>query len=125
MWKSKGYRATVYHHIHVMMNDLTIIPAGDTAVSLHTIGAAANQAAARAAFADYLLRKKPNTIRTQAAALACFADFLAHLGQPVGDLQHDPDSWQGITWGLVEAFVKWLLREGYSVPTVNNRLACI
>lgn len=39
--------------------------------------------------------------------------------------QHRPEAWQGITWGLVEGFVKWLLNEGYSVASVNNRLSAV
>jgi integrase len=30
-----------------------------------------------------------------------------------------------VTWGLVEGFVKWLLNEGYSVSSVNNRLSAV
>lgn len=36
-----------------------------------------------------------------------------------------PAAWHGVTWGLVEGFVKWLLHEGYSVASVNNRLAAV
>lgn len=39
--------------------------------------------------------------------------------------QHRPEAWQGVTWGLVEGFVKWLLNEGYSVASVNNRLSAV
>jgi integrase len=39
--------------------------------------------------------------------------------------QHRPEAWQGVTWGLVEGFVKWLLNEGYSVASVNSRLSAI
>ena len=39
--------------------------------------------------------------------------------------QNDPAAWRGISWGLVEGFVKWLLNQGYSISSVNNRLASI
>lgn len=39
--------------------------------------------------------------------------------------QHRPEAWQGVTWGLVEGFVKWLLSEGYSISSVNNRLSAV
>lgn len=39
--------------------------------------------------------------------------------------QHLPAAWQGVTWGLVEGFVKWLLHQGYSLSTVNNRLSAV
>ncbi len=39
--------------------------------------------------------------------------------------QQSPAGWRGITWGLVEGFVKWLLNQGYSVTSVNNRLSAV
>jgi integrase len=39
--------------------------------------------------------------------------------------QHVPAAWQDVTWGLVEGFVKWLLNQGYSLASVNNRLSAI
>lgn len=39
--------------------------------------------------------------------------------------QYVPVAWQGVTWGLVEGFVKWLLHQGYSVASVNNRLSAV
>ncbi len=39
--------------------------------------------------------------------------------------QSVPAAWKGTTWGLVEGFVKWLLNEGYSVATVNQRLSSL
>jgi integrase len=39
--------------------------------------------------------------------------------------QHLPLAWEGVSWGLVEGFVKWLLNQGYSVASVNNRLSAV
>ncbi len=39
--------------------------------------------------------------------------------------QHVPAAWRGVTWGLVEGFVKWLLTQGYSLASVNNRLSAV
>jgi integrase len=39
--------------------------------------------------------------------------------------QLQPAAWQGVTWGLVEGFVKWLLHQGYSLASVNNRLSTV
>jgi integrase len=39
--------------------------------------------------------------------------------------QQRPAAWQGVTWGLVEGFVKWLLNQGYSLASVNNRLSAV
>jgi len=86
---------------------------------------AANQAAARHRFADYQTRRAEETLRRQQADLGLFQDFLAQLGIPSGDLMHDPQAWQGMSWGLVEAFIQWQLREGYAIPSINVRLSTI
>lgn len=39
--------------------------------------------------------------------------------------QHAAAAWHGVTWGLVEGFVKWLLNRGYSLTTINNRLSAV
>jgi integrase len=39
--------------------------------------------------------------------------------------RYRPAAWQGVTWGLVEGFVKWLLNQGYSLASVNNRLSAV
>lgn len=39
--------------------------------------------------------------------------------------QHEPTAWHGVTWGLVEGLVHWLLAQGYSVASTNNRLSAI
>jgi integrase len=39
--------------------------------------------------------------------------------------QSAPAAWHGVTWGLVEGFVRWLLRQGYSVASINNRLSAV
>src|SRR5688500_2230879 len=88
-------------------------------------GQAANQAAALATFTDYRTRKAPNTIRRQDADLQLFADYLKATGVPVGNLAEDPPAWLGITWGLVEGFVKWQLLQGYAVDSVNVRLSTV
>jgi len=92
------------------------------------VGQAANEAAARAAFTDYRSRKSRHTIRRQNAALVKFSEYLAQAAGngPSGEaLASNPEAWRGVTWGLVEGFVKWLLVEGYAVSTVNLRLSTV
>lgn len=89
------------------------------------IGNAANEAAARHRFSDYRARRADHTLRRQDADLALFASFLSSLGIQVGDLAHEPAAWRGITWGLVEAFVKWQLSLGYAIPSINVRLSTV
>jgi integrase len=88
-------------------------------------GQAANQAAARNVFTDYQERKARNTQRRQSSDLALFRTFLEGVGLPVGDLMSNPEAWEGITWGIVEAFTRWQLQSGYAVSSVNIRLSTV
>jgi integrase len=93
--------------------------------SLAVAGQVANHHAARSAFADYRSRKAKNTIARQDNDLAVFAKFLQAAGVPPGELNTDPDAWRGVTFGIVEAFAKWMLAEGYSIGTINLRLSTV
>lgn len=99
-----------------------ILPEKDGTIE---IGSKANQAAARHRLEEYRSRRAAQTLRRQNADLALFAHFLQILGKKSGDLSLNPGSWQGITWGLVEAFIKWQLQEGYAIQSVNVRLSTV
>lgn len=103
--------------------ELTTLPSQD----LVTVGQVANGYAAKSSFGRYQDRKADNTLRSQRAALALFGDFLTQAGVTTGghDLADDPHSWRGVTWGLVDAFVLWLINKGYSMGTVNGRLSAV
>jgi integrase len=89
-------------------------------------GQAANQAAARHRMADYRSRRAEETLRRQNADLNLFATFLREVGAPPSAaLDEDPRAWNGVTWGLVEAFVRWQLQNGYAVASVNVHLSTI
>ena len=111
-----------------------IIPTNPTPVDL--AGQIANQIAGAGAFSDYRRRRAANTLNRQDNDLRLFVDFLGviqwpGLHKPEGgtwtgaDFAVDPKAWQGITWGLVAGFVRWLLAEGYAVSTVNITLTTI
>jgi integrase len=88
-------------------------------------GQVADRHAGAAAFGDYQDRKAANTRSRQVTDLAVFSRFLASAGVPVGDLANDVSAWAGVSWGLLEAFVKWQLAQGYAVGSVNVRLATV
>lgn len=90
------------------------------------LGRAANLAAESAIFKLYQDRRPINTQRCQRAALAVFAQFLKTCGlMAAGELYEDPTAWAGITWGLVQAFQRWLLQQGYSIKTINDRVSVL
>jgi integrase len=99
----------------------------DTAANMQAAGQAANQVAAEHTFKDYLSRKSGNTIKAQGFDLAVFAEYLkaAKVIVAAEQLQTAPGAWQGMTWGLVEAFVKWQLQQGHATASINRRLSTV
>ncbi len=91
------------------------------------LGQVADQYAGAAAFDDYTSRKAHNTLRAQAADLDTFAAYLAAIGDASGlsaiELQSSPQAWHGVTWGIIEGYVRWLLQGGYSISSVNRKLS--
>jgi integrase len=88
-------------------------------------GRAADAAAAKNIFQRYQRRKAQNTLRRQAGDLAVFTDFLGSTGLEPGDFQNDPDAWRYITWGLIDAFMAWQLKQGYAIGSINVRLSTV
>ena len=111
--------------IIIQSSDQSLVPSPFE--QLQMAGQAANRAAANGIFADYLSRRSDNTLRRQRGDLRLFAEFLGQAGVQVdGDtLQEQAQVWRGITWGIVEAYKQWMLREGYAIGSVNVRLSTI
>jgi integrase len=94
-------------------------------MALQWAGQIADNGARRRAFADYQQRKSSATLRQQQAGLAGLRAWLKEMATDPGDLYADPESWAGLTWGLVADFIRFKLGRGYAVATVNNRLSTI
>ena len=90
-----------------------------------SIGQVANQIAQQTVLQDYQARKSAQTLRRQKADIALFEQFLAGAGHTVKGLVYDLAGWHFVTWGLVEAFNRWQLQQGYALGSVNVRLATI
>lgn len=95
--------------------------------TVQEIAQLADQYAASDAFADHQERLAANTKKRHLSDLAIFAQFLSLTGFTVTSEQlfNDPSSWEHITHGLVTAFVKWMLQEGYAIGTINLRLSTV
>lgn len=120
--------------------DLVTRPENETII---LAGQAANHIAAHHVFDDYRARKSTNTLRRQHADLALFARYLGVVAMwdrsldtnaPESEalrnvkavwLQTDPESWRGVTWGLVAGFVQWQLTRGYALQSINVRLSTV
>lgn len=106
-----------------MITALTATPA-----DLSMAGQVANSAAAKHIFSDYQARKSTNSLRAQYADLQTFVDYLCAAGVdcPTADeLQNQPESWQGVTHGLVRGFVAWMLQQGLALASVNRKLSTV
>jgi len=90
------------------------------------MGQQANRAAEMHAFEEWKTRRATNTIRRAERELMDFSLFLADIqnAEPL-DLFEDPTAWQGVTWGLVKAFIQNMLQNGYAIGTVNLHLSTI
>lgn len=101
---------------------------GATAITL--AGQVANGFAAASAFADHQSRKAKNTLDAQRADLDTFGLFLCAATNgadcpSTAELLSEPDAWRGVTWGLVSAYVRWMLQQGYAVATIGRKLATV
>lgn len=90
-----------------------------------SIGQVANDFARQNLLEDYQARKSVQTLRRQRADIALFEQFLASAGTPMEGLAYDLAKWHIVTWGLVEAFNRWQLMQGYATGSINVRLATI
>lgn len=90
-----------------------------------TIGQLANTYAASNVFEDYQQRIAENTFKRHVDDLALFARFLKQAGMTAGDLVADSTAWQYITFGLVEAFKRWHLEQGYAIASINAHISTI
>lgn len=88
-------------------------------------GRAADKAAAAVAFDSHREGKAENTIRRKRADLALFETFLQSVGVPAAGMYDHPEAWRNVTWGLVEAFRKWQLQQGYAIGSINGRLSTV
>lgn len=97
-------------------------------VPLGDAGQAANRIAGDTIFQRYLSEKSANTIKRHARDLELFAEYMLDIGimpDKGADFQTNPNAWEGVTWGIVEGFIRWQLREGYAVASVNARLSTV
>jgi len=105
---------------HIMKNRSITINEWPGAISSQVqIGQTANTAAAANLFQDYMERKAGNTRARYIQALNGFGIFLNTLGYKNQGMT-EPTEWGGITFGLIEAYKRAQLQEGYSISTTNQ-----
>jgi integrase len=90
-------------------------------------GAAANYYARQGIFADYHEQTAHNTKARQKNDLLLFSTMLAEMGvnRSVDALYHDALAWEGIDYGHLKAFQKWLRNQGYAISSINVSVTTI
>jgi integrase len=106
-----------------MSDETAIIPV--PGAGLADVAMLADEYARSTRLARYHEGLRDETIRRQRTDLLTFARFLASIGVQAGDFYHDLNAWQGISAGLLEAFIEWQKLAGYSIGTINVRLATV
>jgi len=110
-----------------MLRDLAL--KNETILDKHNglveLGKIANEFAEQSVFEDYRLGKSKNTKRRHDADLALFSKFLETRGIDSGNLAENPQDWKGVTWGLLAAYQRWMLKEGYAITSINARVSTI
>ena len=74
-----------------------------------------------AEYIDFIGEKTGNAaIRQEAMRIRAFGEALRDINQPL-----DGSVWCSLTFGLVEGFQQWLLKQGYAIGSVNNRISTL
>lgn len=90
-----------------------------------TIGQLANEYAASNVFQEYQQKMAANTLKRHNDDIALFSQFLKHAGMSKDNLMSDCAEWQDITFGLVEAFKRWQLDQGYAIASINAHISTV
>lgn len=110
------------------MNDIVVVDnALTTTNTLSDIAGIANEHSKNAVFNKYLSAKSANTLSAQLTDLTTFAKFLSMVNVSVEpeQLQSNPDTWVGVTFGIVDSFVQYLWSQSYSISSIERKLSTI
>lgn len=90
-----------------------------------TIGQLANSYASSNVFKEYQEKMTENTLKRHKDDIALFSRFLKNVGMVKDNLLFDCAEWQDITFGLIEAFKRWQLEQGYAIASINAHLSTV
>lgn len=93
----------------------------------HTIGSHANTVASTHLLANHISGLSVSSRRQLRIILKKWCAFLEIVGiqRTPDQLEQDPMAWGFVSWGLVQAYLKLLLNEGYATTTINLHLAML
>src|SRR6266567_4908871 len=102
----------------------TILP-GMPEIPIEEAAPAADAARERHLLTNYQEGLSAETLERQRYDLLLFARYLESVYIRHGDFYSDLEAWRHVNAGLVDGFKQWMKREGYSIGSVNVRLATI
>jgi integrase len=97
------------------------------APSMADFASAADAFAGASTFTRVLAGKSANTRIAYQTDLATWAQYLTAAGlDTVGcDYYGDPECWQGVTYGVVVAYVEWMKGRGFAIASINRKLSVV
>ena len=106
------------------MSDLILRPSSD---DMEMAGQIANVYAQSNVWEVYHQEITENTRKRQMNDLASYCVYLGamNIKRAAEELFTDPSAWAGTTYGLLAGYVEWALQQGYSIGTINVRLATL
>lgn len=90
-----------------------------------SVGQLANEYAAKNAFLDYQEKLAANSLKRHKDDIALFSEFLSQVGMQKDNLLSEAREWEDITFGLVEAFKRWQLSQGYAIASINAHISTV
>ncbi len=94
-------------------------------VSIGELGQVANQAARQTLLYRYQQEKSAETLRRQSSDIELFQRYLKNAGHSTSGMKDDLSLWTGVSYGIIAGFQQWQLQQGYSIGSVNVRMATI
>lgn len=106
---------------------MDIIPYQTSPTDMEQAGQIANIYAKSNVWEVYHQEITDNTRRRQLNDLESYCQYLAAMGieRTAEEMFNNPQAWAGTTYGLLTGYVEWTLQQGYSIGTINVRLATL
>jgi integrase len=94
-------------------------------IPMQVVAQAANEVAHKNVLERYKQSKSSETLRRQEHDIGLFEKYLAMAGHVTSGMKDDLLLWIGVSYGIVAGFQQWQLQQGYSIGSINVRVATI
>ncbi len=96
------------------------------AKSLKEAGKIAGGMASNYLLSEFKARRAQSTVETYKNAVNTWCHFLYEIGiDDHGNFWEDLNAWEGVSWGILEAFKAWMLKEGMSISTIEVKISAL